>query len=281
MARAGSRALLPSARGTSGGALVGETTTGPARKIHFPQDLLRRHHLYVARTRMGKSTLMEHVIAHKLKEKAAGNDTDAIIVVDPHADLVGSVLAQVPESLIDSVKLIDLADQRGYPGINLLDTRIFADRDRTADSVVRVAHGLWEQWGPRMQSILEHAVKSLHEANEKRQPETSTPSWTGCASSPTTTSGTRPWGRWTTITCSGGGPGSSAPGGGTTRAWPWPRCRPGWPTTPPPRRQGPSWASLAPPSTCARPSWAAASCWCPPPRAPWVGTWPRWWDPPS
>ena len=150
---------------------MGGTTTGSAQKVHFPQDLLRRHHLYVARTRMGKSTLMEHVISHKLKRKAAGNDGDATIVVDPHADLVGSVLAQVPESLIDKVKLIDLAEQRGYPGINLLDTRIFADRDRTADSVVRVAHGLWEQWGPRMQSILEHAVKSLHKANEKRQPE--------------------------------------------------------------------------------------------------------------
>ena len=51
-------------------------------------------------------------------------------------------------------------------GINLLDTRVFADRDRTADSVVRVARGLWEQWGPRMQSILEQTVKTLHEANE-------------------------------------------------------------------------------------------------------------------
>ncbi len=59
---------------------------------------------------------------------------------------------------------------RGFPGINLLDARIFADRDRTADSVVRVAHGLWNQWGPRMQSILEHTVKSLHEAN--RHPAT-------------------------------------------------------------------------------------------------------------
>ena len=81
------------------------------------------------------------------------------------------MLGQVPGSLAEQVKLIDLADKRGYPGINLLDTRIFADRDRTADSVVRVAHGLWEQWGPRMQSILEHTVKSLHEANGKRAPE--------------------------------------------------------------------------------------------------------------
>ena len=165
--RSGSRVLLPSARNVSGGALVGETTAGKDREIRFPEDLLRRHHLYVARTRMGKSTLMHHIVSHKLREKAAGRDTDAIVVVDPHADLVDGILAQVPESLADRVRLIDLAESWGAPGINLLDTRIFADRDRTADSVVRVMHGLWEQWGPRMQSILEHTVKSLHEANEQ------------------------------------------------------------------------------------------------------------------
>ncbi len=168
--RSGSRALLPSARGVRGGALVGDTTASRPREIHFPEDLLRRHHLYVARTRMGKSTLMRHVVSHKLKEKAAGRDNDAIVVIDPHADLVAGLLEQVPESIADRVKLIDLADPRGAPGINLLDARVFADRDRTADSVVRVAHGLWDQWGPRMQSILEHTVKSLHEAN--RHPAT-------------------------------------------------------------------------------------------------------------
>ena len=163
--RSGSRTLLPPVRSTAEGAPVGDTTAGPAREIRFPDDLLRRHHLYVARTRMGKSTLMHHIVAHKLREKAAGRDGDAIIVVDPHADLVTGLLEQVPESLVDQVRLIDLADERGAPGINLLDTRIFADRDRTADSVVRVCKGLWEQWGPRMQSILEHTVKTLHEAN--------------------------------------------------------------------------------------------------------------------
>ena len=169
--RSGSRALLPSARGVKGGALVGETTAGQGREIRFPDDLLHRHHLYVARTRMGKSTLMHHIVSHKLREKAAGRDNDAIVVVDPHADLVAGLLEQVPESLLNRVKLIDLADEQGAPGINLLDTRIFADRDRTADSVVRVMHGLWEQWGPRMQSILEHTVKSLHEANEQVEAE--------------------------------------------------------------------------------------------------------------
>ena len=167
VSRTGARVLMPTARSVRGGAHVGDTTTGTPRKIHFPEDLLRRHHLYVARTRMGKSTLMHHIVTHKMREKAAGRDGDAIIVVDPHADLVGGLLRQVPESLIDRVRLIDLADERGAPGVNLLDTRIFSDRDRTADSVVRVAKGLWEQWGPRMQSILEQTVKSLHEANER------------------------------------------------------------------------------------------------------------------
>ena len=168
--RSGARALNPAARGVRGGALVGDTTAGTPTPIRFPDDLLRRHHLYVARTRMGKSTLMHHVVSHKMREKARGRDGDAIVVIDPHADLVGDLLEQVPESLIEQVRLIDLADRRGAPGINLLDTRIFTDRDRTADAVVRVARGLWEQWGPRMQSILEQTVKSLHEAND--HPET-------------------------------------------------------------------------------------------------------------
>ena len=167
LGRSGSRALIPSARGVKGGALVGDTTAGAQREIRFPEDLLRRHHLYVARTRMGKSTLMHHIVRHKMEEKAAGRDGDAIVVVDPHADLVEGILEHAPEEIAHSVRLIDLTDERGAPGVNLLDTRVFSDRDRTADSVVRVARGLWDQWGPRMQSILEQTVKTLHEANER------------------------------------------------------------------------------------------------------------------
>ena len=164
--RSGSKVLLPSARGVKKGALVGASTGGAAREIRFSADLMRRHHLYVARTRMGKSTLMQHIVVHKMKEKAAGRDDDAIVVVDPHADLVESLLKHVPESIIDKVRLIDLADEERTPGINLLDSAVFSDRDRTADSVVRICKGLWDQWGPRMQSILEHTVKTLHEVND-------------------------------------------------------------------------------------------------------------------
>ena len=170
--RSGARALNPSARGVRGGALVGDTTAGKPKPILLPRGPaeaappLRRPHPHGA-----SPTLMHHVAAHKMREKAEGRDGDAIVVIDPHADLVAGLMEHVPDSLVDRVRLIDLADRRGAPGINLLDTRIFSDRDRTADSVVRVAKGLWEQWGPRMQSILEQTVKTLHEANEQVEAE--------------------------------------------------------------------------------------------------------------
>ena len=281
--RSGARVLLPSARGVKVGALVGDTTAGTPREIRFPDDLLHRHHLYVARTRMGKSTLMSHIAAHKMREKAAGRDSDAIIVVDPHADLVGGLLEQVPESLAGQVRLIDLADDGGAPGVNLLDTRIFADRDRTADSVVRVARGLWEQWGPRMQSILEHTVKSLHEANAH----------------PSTHAGEQ-------HTILDGLPllsDAKFRNGVLAKVsdpylleW-WARDFGGWrreyraeaiapsrrasPTTHRPSAPAPSSASPAPPSTCGRPSSTAACCWSPPPRGRRAGTWPPWWARPS
>ena len=164
--RSGARSIHPLARGIREGAPVGEAVTGSSqRTVHFTGDLLRQHHLYVAKTRMGKSTLMQHVVAHKLREKAMGQDDDAIIVVDPHSDLVRSLLNLVPKEIVDQVYLIDLSDDERVAGINLLDTHLFPDRDRATDNVVQVVKNLWEQWGPRMQSILEHTLKSLYEAN--------------------------------------------------------------------------------------------------------------------
>ncbi len=163
--RSGPRVLYPASNGDAQGAHVGNTVGGRPRPVRFSPQVMGRHQLYLARTRMGKSTLMRHNVAHLMQEKAAGHNRDAIVVIDPHADLVEDLLGQVPEDIIDQVYLIDLADETRAPGINLLDVRVFPDRDRAADAVVRGARGVWEQWGPRMQSILEHVVKTLHEYN--------------------------------------------------------------------------------------------------------------------
>ena len=164
------RTLSASGQMTSGeGALVGQTTSGSAMPVTFPEDTLRRHSFTVAKTRMGKSTLMQHVVAYKLREKAEGRNTDAIVVIDPHSDLVHGLLGQVPESLIRQTAIIDLGDTERVAGINLLDSHIFEDRELVSDTITQVMRGSWMQWGPRMQGILEHVIKSLHEANRSRR----------------------------------------------------------------------------------------------------------------
>ncbi len=164
--RAGSR-RLPVPESLNAGAPVGQEqlADGGVRVVRFPLEAMKRHHLYVARTQMGKSTLMSHVVGSRLLEKAAGRDDDAVVVVDPHADLVQGILERVPNGLGERVWLIDLGDKERSCGINLLDVHVFRDRDTTVDTIVRVAHGLWDQWGSRMQAILEHTLKALYEAN--------------------------------------------------------------------------------------------------------------------
>lgn len=162
--------LAPPPNMPTEGAYVGDTTIGAPQRIMFSPDITRRHQFFIARTRMGKSTLMEHCVAYKLRQKAMGLDNDAIVVVDPHADLVNSLLELVPEGLENRIWLIDLSDPEHVPGINVLDAHIFPDRDHTCDGVIRVTKGIWENWGNRMQNILEHTIKSLHEANA--HPET-------------------------------------------------------------------------------------------------------------
>ena len=163
--RAGARALAASPTAIETGAYVGTTTARPQRPVRLPDETTNANMFFVARSGMGKSTLMNHVVEHRLQRKAAGLDDDAIVVVDPHTDLVYDIIERVPESLIDRVWLIDLSDEEHTPGVNILDTHIFTDRDRTTDSVMAIAKGIWEQWGPRMQGITEHLVKSIYEIN--------------------------------------------------------------------------------------------------------------------
>lgn len=165
--RAGSR-RIPLPKALHSGALVGEEVSGDGevRLVHFPQQAMGRHHLYAARTQMGKSTLMGHVVGSRLLEKAAGRDDQAVVVVDPHADLVSGILERVPQEVAERVRLIDLGDMTRRCGINLLDVHVFLERETTVDTIVRVARALWDQWGGRMQTILEHTLKSLYEANK-------------------------------------------------------------------------------------------------------------------
>ena len=171
--RVQSKILAPPSVVLGDGALVGVSREldGGRRLIMLPADVMNRHHLYVARTRQGKSTLMCHVVAEKLGAKARGENTDALVVIDPHSDLIHDILERVPIELVANVALMDLGDTDRRVGVNLLDTRVFDDRDSAVEAVIDVAKGIWENWGNRMEIILSYTLKAMYEANRQLKRE--------------------------------------------------------------------------------------------------------------
>ena len=146
--RVQSKILAPPSVVLGDGALVGVSREldGGRRLIMLPADVMNRHQLYAARTRQGKSTLMCHVCAEKLAAKARGENTDALVVIDPHSDLIHDIMERIPVELMGNVALMDLGDTDRRVGVNLLDTRVFDDRDSAVEAVIDVAKGIWENW---------------------------------------------------------------------------------------------------------------------------------------
>lgn len=164
--RAGSK-LLPVPPGVDEGVLVGSATYGDGgeRLIRLPESVLRRHQLLIASSGQGKSTEMALLVNGRLLQKVAGDEGGAVVVVDPHSDLVTDILRQMPDELSDKVKVVRLRSTENICGINLLDVEVFKNREGVIGTIVQVAKGPWDTWGARMQGIMEYGLRSLYEAN--------------------------------------------------------------------------------------------------------------------
>ncbi len=137
------------------------THAGHTLPVCLPADATRRNALAIAKTGKGKSTLLLGLARAVLAEQ------EGLVLIDPHGDLAETVLAHTPERRRDDTLLVDLGD-REYPiGLNLLDSTLFPDRDKAVSNMIAVFSQIWKNfWGPRMESALEAALKTLYEANQ-------------------------------------------------------------------------------------------------------------------
>ena len=169
----GGRRFLPAGDATGRGSRVGTSRHhGQALPVHLPHGALYRNHLIVAKTRRGKSTLLQHLARHLMQEVASRPERLLLVVIDPHQDLAESVLSVVPLGLEDRTAYLDLTERRRPVGLNLLDVALFPNRDRTTENIVAMLHRLWpDNWGPRMEGALRAALLCLHQANQVRRRE--------------------------------------------------------------------------------------------------------------
>ena len=158
--------------GEDSGPLVG-MAGDYTQKIRLPESSIEKHAIILGRSGVGKSTMIKHVLAHKFERKAAGKDNGAIVVIDPHADLVRDALKMVPVSIAHKVRLLDFGRMDRVPGINLVDPLLFPDRDRCVDTIIETVKHLWEHWGGRLEDLLKRSLLIVYEFNSHPDTERS------------------------------------------------------------------------------------------------------------
>lgn len=163
--RAGSRQMRGYLRGLEEGSYVGNVI-GSGARVRLGAKTLQRHILLLGKTGMGKSTVINHILEDKLLAKGRGEDREAVVVIDPHADLVRNILSYAPENVAPRIKLLNLGDEEYLAAMNLLDPSVFKDRDRCVAVIIDAMRFLSGSWGPRMHQILDHSLKAIFEYNE-------------------------------------------------------------------------------------------------------------------
>jgi len=119
----------------------------------------RRLHFYiVGKTGTGKSTLIANMAISDIRKG------EGVAVVDPHGDLVNTLLDYIPSSRTNNVCYFNPADtQFTYP-LNPLEVKNPAQKELVASSIVAIFQKLYSySWGPRLEHILRNTLLTLVE----------------------------------------------------------------------------------------------------------------------
>lgn len=126
----------------------------PKRLSISPRDSLEHLHL-IGPTGSGKSTAMLHLI---LADITSGR---SVLVLDPKADLITSILERIPEERVEDVVIIDPSDSCPC-GFNPLAFREYGNPSLIADAILSVLKEIFSDcWGIYTQDVLTAALLTL------------------------------------------------------------------------------------------------------------------------
>lgn len=139
--------------------LFGETNyRNKNTKFGIKTDDRRRHMYVIGKTGMGKTTLLENMVAQDIQ---AGR---GVAIVDPHGEFAEKALDWVPKSRVNDVIYFNPGDVEWPIAFNVMEQVDPVYRSIMADGLVEVFKKLWaDTWGPRLEYVLRNAILALLE----------------------------------------------------------------------------------------------------------------------
>jgi DNA helicase HerA-like ATPase len=142
------------------GVIIGEAEhEGVLVPVRLPLEARLSHTYVIGASGTGKSTLLESLITQDIANGAG------LALIDPHGDLVESILARIPADRVNDVVLFDPADPAWVVGWNILAARSETEKQMLASDLVAVWKRLSTSWGDQMSAVLGNAVLAFLESS--------------------------------------------------------------------------------------------------------------------
>ena len=117
----------------------------------------RRHTYVIGKTGTGKSTMLANMAINDLK------NNEGIAIIDPHGDLIETILDFIPAHRINDVIYFNPADtDNRVVKMNLFEGENIQHRELIASGIISIFKKLYGySWGPRLEYILRNALLTL------------------------------------------------------------------------------------------------------------------------
>jgi hypothetical protein len=151
-------------------ALIGYSRhRGYSIPVYLPYETLFSHKFLVARSRYGKSTLIQLLAQAAMHPVQDRTPQPGLFVIDPHKDLIEDLLLLIPPHRAKDVILLDLTDTQYVVALNPLDASMGFTRDQAVANLMASFERVWSDfWGPRMAYFLKAVCLLLYTLNQKK-----------------------------------------------------------------------------------------------------------------
>lgn len=131
---------------------------GQVRQVGLSLEQRTRHIYTIGASGTGKSTLLLNLIRQDIE------NGHGVAVLDPHGDLIDTILGLIPEQRFDDVILFDPSDSEFPIGFNILSAHSELEKTLLESDLVGVFRRLSTSWGDQMNSVLSNAILAFLES---------------------------------------------------------------------------------------------------------------------